>query len=253
MRRKAFTLVELLVVIGIIALLLAVLLPALNKARESSYRTTCQMNLRQVITAWTMYVQENKGRMPRVSPTLDSGRVWSPECWIYYYDASFMPARTTIRDSQIMKYMKGARPDVLLCPTDYNFERRPVVKTGGMYKHSYVINNKMTSYGEGSFSDPAKIAHLITRIRRHAEKIVFYEEDEGTIDDGAGNPYGSANLLAIRHDRTRLFPDDAAGADIATQKNRARKGNVAFADGHTDFVERKTMHDSLNRWTDPLK
>ena len=63
-RRHAFTLVELLVVIGIIALLISVLLPALNKARESAKRTQCLSNLRQIAVLLNMYANVNQQQVP---------------------------------------------------------------------------------------------------------------------------------------------------------------------------------------------
>jgi len=63
-RRKAFTLVELLVVIGIIAVLIAILLPALNKARQAADRVVCGSNMRQVGLAMLTYASENKGTLP---------------------------------------------------------------------------------------------------------------------------------------------------------------------------------------------
>src|SRR5687768_9679296 len=62
---RGFTLVELLVVIGIIALLVSMLLPALGRAKEQARRAACLSNLRQMGQALHMYANANKGHMPR--------------------------------------------------------------------------------------------------------------------------------------------------------------------------------------------
>jgi prepilin-type N-terminal cleavage/methylation domain-containing protein len=65
MSRRAFTLVELLVVIGIIAVLVSILLPALNKARDAANKVACASNIRQLTFATLLYAQENKSVFPR--------------------------------------------------------------------------------------------------------------------------------------------------------------------------------------------
>jgi prepilin-type N-terminal cleavage/methylation domain-containing protein len=61
-RREGFTLIELLVVIAIIAILMAILIPTLNRARELGKRATCLSNLKQLTLAWIMYADDNEGR-----------------------------------------------------------------------------------------------------------------------------------------------------------------------------------------------
>src|SRR5271167_4920813 len=75
---RGFTLVELLVVIGIIALLISILLPSLNRARETANRVKCASNMRQVGQAILLYSNDNRGAYPRTLYT--SGLANGSEC-----------------------------------------------------------------------------------------------------------------------------------------------------------------------------
>jgi prepilin-type N-terminal cleavage/methylation domain-containing protein len=66
--RRAFTLVELLVVIGILALLIGILLPTVNAARARANRTACASNLHQLGQIFQMYILDSRGRLPAVNP-----------------------------------------------------------------------------------------------------------------------------------------------------------------------------------------
>jgi prepilin-type N-terminal cleavage/methylation domain-containing protein/prepilin-type processing-associated H-X9-DG protein len=83
-KKAGFTLVELLVVIGIIALLISILLPSLNKARETANRVKCASNLKQIGQGLLLYANENRGAYPRTIAT-GAGATVTP---VFTYDTT---------------------------------------------------------------------------------------------------------------------------------------------------------------------
>jgi prepilin-type N-terminal cleavage/methylation domain-containing protein len=101
---KGFTLIELLVVIAIIALLMAILMPALQRVRKQAKAVACQSNLRQWGVVFSMYTEDNDGKLPDILPlTLDADFKWPYIFRPYYSDSN----------------------DLLLCPMATRSELRP--------------------------------------------------------------------------------------------------------------------------------
>jgi prepilin-type N-terminal cleavage/methylation domain-containing protein len=94
--RTAFTLVELLVVIGIIAVLVAILLPTLNRARESARRTKCLANLRSIGQLCMMYANQNHGFLP-IGYSDDTGGAQDSKYSVNYYFARWNSSVNDIR------------------------------------------------------------------------------------------------------------------------------------------------------------
>ncbi len=181
-RRKGFTLVELLVVIGIIALLVSILLPALGRAREQARQIKCLSNVRQLGMAMLMYVNENRGQYPFHA---DGGGMHN-EDWIWWQAVR----QPDFKYGGIAHYLSAdnANADTYRCPSD-DINDRPRVLFGESYKFSYTFNFFVASNGHYPFKDAVTYA----TIREPSHKIVMVEESENSLDDGNWAPNWSAS------------------------------------------------------------
>lgn len=245
-----FTLVELLVVIGIIAILISILLPVLNKAREQAKSVMCASNEKQLLAAYMMYVTDHKGGTP-IFPPVGAGYPPSPNdpyyrSFGYYMDNSqgglgvirydqgafWRYMTTSLHYTQTNGNQVAPPPEVIYrvynCPTDTDF--RDVARGGSVNTKASQLRNFSYSWN-GSFwsGDPAqkdpgnKYAgdlHGVSRtsqIIESSHKIILSEEMHP--NDGwsfVGFPGGN--------------PDDTPAF------RHSGRGNWGFADGHVESL-----------------
>lgn len=188
-RRTAFSLVELLVCIGIILLLIAVLVPVIGRAREAAGCTRCASNLRQILQATIAYTADNGGSLPQPNDFLIE---MSPPRvgWLYNPPIANPANESQVETGSLWQYLRSR--DVYRCPaapTDY---------TSGPTQHltSYMMNMAVISFGVRTWSFPLR--------SMKPGSILFWEagEDEPpnvtpiSWNDGSAYPWDG---LTARH------------------------------------------------------
>lgn len=244
-RCSGFGLADLIVALGIVILSSAFIGAATVDHRAAAEKALCLNNLRQLATASFMYNAENKGNYPATAsrsnpeqPTTSGAR---KEDWVYWQT---LPTPRITAEAGLAPYLKKEWLSTLVCPSD-DTKRRPVKnEKDGPYPYSYVMNSLMSSFPDAKKS--ADVARKVQQILRSSEKILFYEEDPRSIDDGEGtlDTTIAINLLSIRHDNAGVEKDDMAVGGALSNANR--KGNVAFADGHVEAYSRNEAHSAIH-------
>jgi prepilin-type N-terminal cleavage/methylation domain-containing protein/prepilin-type processing-associated H-X9-DG protein len=202
--RRGFTLVELLVVIGIIALLVSILLPALNKAREDAKRVRCLSNQRQLVMAWQMYASDSKGHI-----VCSNTPPYPSQPWWYWCAAG--NTLDCLYNGKLWPYLKNY--DVYKCPNDRI-----------MYTHTYSINGYLAGEnGDRIFTTGAlKKAHatfcFIEELDPRGYEINSFMPShypQNSWNDIPGNMHMNAGIISFCDGHAIIWP----WADPRTYQN----------------------------------
>jgi prepilin-type N-terminal cleavage/methylation domain-containing protein/prepilin-type processing-associated H-X9-DG protein len=235
-QHKGFTLVELLVVVSIIAILLAVLVPALNGARRQAKKVVCSSNLKQLSAAFEMYLQENRRNvfMQAYYGTNDTGE---PGTFWYYgfepgYAASLPEGKRPLfrKYSKLYPYIKY--DSVEICPAfPYGSSRyKPKYNTKWM---TYGINAELSLDRRGRLSN---VINFDKVSKTPSGVLVFADSAQINTFQSPASPSNpmieewhyveySKQFVHFRHDL---------------------KANILYGDGHVAAV--RTDKNNLGRW-----
>lgn len=221
-----FTLVELLVVIGIIALLVSILLPSLSKATEAARQTKCASNMRQIYLAVQMYAGDNRGGL--IIPPVIGEQATSARTDYGFYMANANIGVYDYANGGLWTYLsptQKGREDVFNCPTDLANGNTRLARWGSMqvvernFSYSFNAQLRFNDYLYPS-GPPAPMLNPSgiqwTDIKQQTQKIIIIEEQYP--NDGC------AYLV------------NAADADDELSARHSRRGNHCYADGHVEAV-----------------
>jgi prepilin-type N-terminal cleavage/methylation domain-containing protein/prepilin-type processing-associated H-X9-DG protein len=229
MRRRAFTLVELLVVIGIIALLISILMPALQKARKAAITAACASNMRQIGLAFHMYANDARGYPPIRNRASSIVGTYGRPTW----------------DMGLLRYLKTTA--VYWCPADANapigaYDDENGVRIRG--RRSYAVhsnNGNLSSDRGGLFFDentanggwPGIVINF-ARIKDASGTWLLVDRHTWSMASNMYNEHGTRFGPGVAK------PDDllvTAGADTNPRFAHDKKYNWLFVDCHVETME----------------
>jgi prepilin-type processing-associated H-X9-DG protein len=260
-RGQAFTLVEMLVVLGIMVLLISILLPAVSRARKAAEMTKCLAQLREIGIALSQYVSDNGSALPDAVPTngIDSpasNHFAAPSTTqnVPYPGALADPGRMPSIDTALDKYLKGAAPRIWRCPSQIRANGQPGFRSGefliddsGYFSPGYMY---LGTKDYGWF-----MAHLTQTSAKYVMKSWLVRNIAGLRMSQFKNDNSSTAEICTFMDYISLMhgksPVDVY--DLKTGQHGAFASNFLFLDGHAETRNYNDVDTLLDQVHKPIR
>lgn len=254
-RIPAFTLIELLVVVAIIAILAALLLPALNRAREASYSAACRNNLHQLGIALSGYVGDFKAY-----PIYNVGHAElpgpPPATW---WHELLMPYSGSTWDTNVYQGRASSKNGLYLCPSQRRLVNNPTFNPDYWEAvGSYGINDhgvawgfnailQMKFFGIGGSFTQVNPAQTFDFLATRENQVLLPSRmvaigDAALAADGTGWALLDDNIAYNENMEENPTPA-SAGAVAKRHQRHGGRWNVLFCDGHIENLKTKSLFD----------